>query len=79
MADNGEVVGDEQIGQAILFLQIEQQVDDLPLIDVERRNGLVADDEFRLAASAGQWPPLVLAARQLVRVATRSGRKADIA
>ena len=46
MLDDGDVVGNEEIGEAELALQIAEQVDDLRLHrDVERRNRLVADDE----------------------------------
>ena len=41
--DDREVVRDEQIGEAVLALQVDQQVDDLRLDrDVERRDRLVA-------------------------------------
>ena len=44
-------MGDEQVGQAELALQILQQVDDLRLHrDVERGDRLVADDEAAVAA-----------------------------
>ena len=67
MLDHGEIVRDEQIREAELALQIDQQVDDLCLHrDVERRDRLVADDQFRprrqrprdaetLALSAGEF------------------------
>ena len=43
-----EVVGDEQVGEAELLLQVFEQVDDLRLDrDVERRDRLVADDQLR--------------------------------
>ena len=43
-----QVVGDEQVGQAELLLQILEQVDDLRLDrNVERRDRLVADDQLR--------------------------------
>ena len=57
-------MGDEEIGQAELRLQIRQQVEHLRLDrDVERRNWLVADDEIRLQREARampmrwRWPP----------------------
>src|SRR5215469_2296191 len=46
--DDREVVGDKQIGQFELVLQIHQQVEDLGLDrHVERRYRLVADDQLR--------------------------------
>ena len=43
MLDHGEIVRDEQIGEAVLALQVDQQVDDLRLDrDVERGDRLVA-------------------------------------
>ena len=54
MLDHGEVVRDEQVGQAELALQVDQQVDDLRLDrDVERRDRLVA----RRSASARARAP----------------------
>ena len=62
--DHGEVVGDEQVGQAELLLEVVEQVQHLALDrHVERRHGLVADDESGLSASARampmrwRWPP----------------------
>ena len=47
--DNAQVMRNEQIGQVFLLLQIQKQVDHLRLNrNVQRRNGLVANDEFRL-------------------------------
>src|SRR5205814_8491674 len=69
--DDGQVVGDEQVGQLELRLQVFQQVDDLGLDgDVEGGDRLVADDERRLH---GECPrdanPLPLAAGELVGIA----------
>src|SRR5712671_1158308 len=66
-----EVVGDEQVGQAEPFAQILEQVDDLGLNrHVERRHGLIADDELRLHRERPRDPDaLALAARHLVGVA----------
>ena len=66
-----QVVGDEQIGQLELLLQIHQQVHDLRLNrDVERRDGLVGDDERRVQRQrAGEADPLPLPAAELVRIA----------
>src|SRR5215831_2000911 len=48
VAHHRKVVGYENQGQAEFALQIHQQIDDLGLDrDVERRDGLVADDQLR--------------------------------
>src|SRR5262245_57897300 len=69
--DDREVVRDEQVGDPVLLLQVDQQVHDLRLDrDVERRDGLVADDELRVQdEGAGEADALALSARELVRVA----------
>ena len=69
--DDAHVVGDEQVGQAELPLQLLQEVQDLRLDrDVEGRDRLVADDEVRLEGQrAGDPDPLSLAAGEFVRVA----------
>ena len=68
---HGEIVGDEQIGQVELGLQILQQVDHLRLDrHVERGNRLVAHDELRLHRErARDHDALALAAGEFVRVA----------
>ena len=70
VADHGEVVRDEQIGKPEPLLQILQQVDDLALDrHVERRHGLVADDERRLHCQrARNADSLALAAGKLMRI-----------
>ncbi len=46
---NREVVGNEEVGQSVLFLQVLQEVDDLSLNrNVQGRYGLIADDELGL-------------------------------
>ena len=69
--DDREVVGDEQVGQAELLLEVVEQVQDLALDrHVERRDGLVADDELGVEGERpGDADALALAARELVRVA----------
>jgi hypothetical protein len=48
LADHGEVVGDEQVAQADLLAQLSEQIEDLCLHGhVERRHGLVADEDPR--------------------------------
>ena len=71
VADDGEVVGDEEVGEAELLLQVFQQVDDLRLNrDVKRGDRLVGDDEVWLDGErAGDADALPLAAGELVREA----------
>src|SRR5215204_1960600 len=68
---HGEVVGDKDVGQVELFLQVLQEVDDLGLDrDVESRDGLVADYQARVERDGPGDPyPLTLAPGELVRVA----------
>ncbi len=71
VAHDREIVGDEQVGQAELPLELLQQVDDLRADrHVEGADGLVADDEVGLDRERpGDADALALAARELVRVA----------
>ena len=71
MLHHAEIVGDEQIGEAELLLQVLQQVDDLRLDrDVERRDRLVADQQLGLDGErAGDADALALAAGEFVREA----------
>ena len=49
MTHHGEVVGDEQVAQTTLRLQVHQQVQDLTLDrHIECGDRLVADDQLRL-------------------------------
>ena len=66
-----QVVGDEQVGQAQLLLQIVQQVEDLgPDRDVQRRDRLIGDHESRVEDQRpGDVDPLPLATGERVRVA----------
>ena len=68
-ADDLEVVGDEQVAEALLVLQLAQELDDLRLHrEVERRRRLVEQDEFGLERDgAGDGDALALAAGELVR------------
>ena len=80
LADHREVVGDEHVGRAELVLEVLEQVDDLRLDrHVERRDGLVGDDQLRSQRERpGDADPLALAAGELVREAARVlGREAD--
>ncbi len=71
MANDAEVVGDEDVRQRELVLQIVEQVDDLGLDrDVERRDRLVGDDQARIERErARDADALALTTRELVRVA----------
>ena len=80
--DDRDVVGDEQVGEAELLLQVAQQVDDLRLHrHVERRHRLVADDQARVERQgAGDADALALPAGEFVRVAVeRLGPQPDLA
>ena len=70
-AHNGQVMGDEEVGEAEPLLQRLQQVDDLRLgADVERRDRLVADHEVRIdRESPRDDDALALAAGEFVRIA----------
>ena len=69
VAHHRKIVGDEQVGQAKLLLQIFQEVDDLCLDgDVEGGNGLVEDEQIRTQRQrAGDGDALSLAAGELTR------------
>ena len=71
MADDVQVVRDEDVRQVEVALQVLQEVEDLRLHrHVERRNRLVADDELRVdRESARDADALALTARELVREA----------
>ena len=80
VAHQGQVVGDEQVGEAPLGLQVEQQVDDLGLDGhVEGRHRLVAHHQPGIEHQRpGDADPLKLAARQLVgQAAGLGGGEAD--
>ena len=76
VADDRQVVGDEQVGEIELLLERLEQVDDLRLDrDVERRHRLVGDDEVRVDRErAGDADALALTAGELVRIAARRVR-----
>src|SRR5262249_28430030 len=78
--DDREVVGDEQVREAELGLQILEQVHDLRLDrDVEGGDRLVGDDQLGIHGQGPRDPdPLALAARELVRIAAQViGQQAD--
>jgi hypothetical protein len=58
VAHDVEVVGDEDVGEPELALQVLEEVEDLRLDgDVERGDRLVADDELRAMPMRWRWPP----------------------
>ena len=68
---DGQVVGDEQVGEVEFALQVVEEVDDLGLDgDVEGGDGFVGDDQFRAQGQgAGDADALALAAGEFVGVA----------
>ena len=64
----GQVMGDEEVGDAALFLEVAQQVQHLRADGhIQRGDGLIRDDEFRLHdQGAGNADALALAAGELV-------------
>ncbi len=71
VADDVQVVRDEDVGQSERSLQVLEQVDDLRLHgDVERRDRLIAHDQLRIDRECTRDPDaLALAAGELVREA----------
>ena len=71
MFHDAEIVGDEEVGQAKVALQLQQQVENLRLHrDIQRGDGLVTDDELGLQSQcAGDADALALAAAEFKRVA----------
>ena len=71
VAHHRQVVGDEDVGELELLLELLQQVDDLRLHrDVERRHRLVADDDLGVERQCPRHADaLALPAGELVRVA----------
>ena len=76
VADDGEVVRDEEVGQPEVALQLDEQVQDLGLDrDVERRDGSSATISFGCSDErARDADALALAAGELVRVAVERAR-----
>ena len=70
MIDDGQVVGDEDIGQAHLPLQLAQQVQNLRLNgNIQRGNRLIADDKLRIHGQrSGNADTLPSPAVQLVGI-----------
>ena len=75
--DDAHVVGDEEVGQPELALELLEQVQDLRLDrHVERGDRLVADDQVGFEDERpGDPDPLALAAGELVRIAARVVRR----
>ena len=71
VADDREVVGDEQVGQLELVLEAFEQVDDLGLDrDVQGADRFVGDDQIRVECQRpGNADPLALAAAEFVGIA----------
>ena len=70
MLDDREIVADEDVGQAEVALEVEQQVENLRLHrDIERRGRLVEHDDLGLDHErAGDGDALALAAAELVGI-----------
>ena len=66
---DAEIVGDEEVGDLLLCLEFDEQVEDRSLHrHIQRRRRLVANDELRVAREgAGDREPLLEASRQLPR------------
>src|SRR6266478_4590593 len=80
--DHGEIVGDEEVGELELVLEILKKVHDLRLDgDIQGGDRLIADDEFRLhGQGARDADALALAAGKFVRVALHHlGLQTDVA
>ena len=78
--DDGEVVGNEEVGEFHFLLEVHEEIEDLALDgDVEGGDGFVADDEFGLEGDgAGDADALALAAAELEReLAGGGGGQAD--
>jgi len=69
--DDGEIMGDEEIGQAELSLEVRQEINDLGLNrDVQGADRLIADDKPGIQGEGtGDADALALAAGEFVRVA----------
>ena len=74
--NDGEIVGNEKIGEVKLFLEVHQKVDDLGLDrDIEGTDRFVADDKLRFdGQGAGNADALALASAKFVGEAAGVGR-----
>ena len=75
VADDRHGMGDEEVGEAEVALELREEVDDLGAdADVEGGDGLVADDELGPEGEGtGDSDPLALASGELVRIAGARG------
>ena len=71
LPDDAEIVRDEEIAQSEAVLEVPEQIEDLRLHrNVERRHGLVTDDQSRLEDERTRdCNALTLPTRELVRIA----------
>jgi serine kinase of HPr protein (carbohydrate metabolism regulator) len=71
VVDDRQIVGDEEVGDAQLLLELLEGVDDLRLDgDVQRGDRLVADDKFRVYRKRpGNADALALSAGKLMGIA----------
>jgi len=74
--NDGEIVGNEKVGEVKFFLEVHQKVDDLGLNrDIECADRFVTDDELRFdGESAGNADALALATAEFVGEAAGVGR-----
>ena len=75
VADDAEVVGDEEVREVEFALDVLEQIEYLGLDgDIEGAGAFIADDDVGFdGEGAGQADALALAARELVRVAAEGG------
>ena len=74
--NDGEVVGDKEVGEVKFFLEVHQKVDDLGLDrDIEGTDRFVADDKLRFdGEGAGNTDALALTSAKFVGEAAGVGR-----
>jgi len=74
--DDGEIVGNEKVGEVKFFLKVHQKVDDLGLNrDIECADGFVANNELRFdGEGASNADALALASAKFVGEAAGVGR-----
>ena len=71
--DHGKIVGDKEVGQTELLLDIIEEVDDLGLNrEIEGGDGFIGDDQFGFhCQGAGDADALPLPAREFVGIAIK--------
>jgi len=74
--NDGEIVGNEKVGEVKFFLEVHQKVDDLGLNrDIECADGFVANNELRFdGEGASNADALALASAKFVGEAAGVGR-----